>query len=59
VEEPQADPVVAVISEYFQRGMRDPVVLERDALLLSLRQERDVSADRILLGEAHRWKNDH
>ena len=52
VEQPQADPVVAVVLEDPQPGLRLAVVLEDDAAILGLLQEREVGADGVV-GRGH------
>jgi hypothetical protein len=47
-EDAQADPVVAVIVENLECRFGDAILLELGALLLSLRQKRDVGADDVL-----------
>src|SRR6266536_6668361 len=49
VEQTQADPVVAVVSQYLQTGPGHAVVFEDHALLFSLPQKRDIGTDGIVL----------
>ena len=44
----EANPIITVVLENLQRGFRIGAVLENGALLLGLRQKRQIGADRVI-----------